>query len=149
MPPIPNGYHTITAYLHVSDARRAIEFYKEAFGASELYRMESPDGRIGHAELQVGDSRLMLADEHPEVGALSPQTIGGSGVSFLIYTEDVDALFDRAMKAGATVTRPLANQFYGDRTGNLKDPFGHSWTLATHVEDVSPEEIDKRIKAAR
>jgi PhnB protein len=134
--------------LIVSGATKAIEFYKKAFGATELFRMPQPDGRIGHAEMQIGDSRMMLADEHHEIGAKSPQTIGGSAVSILLYVEDVDRVFNQAVVAGAKVVRPLENQFYGDRMGGITDPFGHAWYIATHVEDVSPEEMQKRAAAA-
>ena len=142
--PVPDGYHSITPYLVVKGGARAIEFYRGAFGATELMRMAQPDGRIGHAELRIGDSVLMLADEHPEIGARSPQTIGGSPVSILLYVPDVDATVARAVEAGATLTRPVADQFYGDRTGGVTDPFGHVWYVATHVEDVSPEELERR-----
>jgi PhnB protein len=142
--PIPEGYHTVTPYLMIRDAARAIEFYKEAFGAKEIHRMVMPEGRIGHAEIQIGDSRIMLADEFPEMGFVGPQTRGGTTVSLMVYVEDVDAVFDRAVKAGAKVTRPIANQFYGDRLGGLEDPFGHAWHISTHIEDVSPEEMQRR-----
>jgi PhnB protein len=145
--PIPEGYHSVTPYLVVRGAARALDFYKQAFGAIELLRMEAPDNRIGHAEIRIGDSHIMLADEHPEMGAKSPETWGGSPVSLMLYVEDVDRVFAQAVEAGAVVERPLANQFYGDRTGGLKDPFGHVWYVATHIEDVSPEEMDRRAKA--
>jgi PhnB protein len=145
--PIPDGYHTATPYLIVSGAAKALEFYKQAFGATELFRMPQPDGRIGHAEIQIGNSRLMLADEHHEIGAKSPQTIGGTAVSILLYVEDADRIFNQAVAVGAKVTRPLENKFYGDRMGSLTDPFGHEWHIATHVEDVSPEELQKRAAA--
>jgi PhnB protein len=146
--PIPDGYHSVTPYIIVGDGARAIEFYKEAFGATELFRMDGPDGKIGHAEIKIGDSHVMLADEHPEMNARSAQTLGGSPVSLLVYVEDVDATFSRAIEAGATERRPVANQFYGDRVGGLEDPFGHVWYVATHVEDVAPEELQKRAAAA-
>ncbi len=146
--PIPDGYATVTPYLYVRDAARAIDFYTKAFAAIELYRLASPDGRIGHAEILIGTSRIMLADEFPEMNVKGPQSLEGTSVGFLIYVEDVDARFDRAIAAGATVVRPLKDQFYGDRSGSLADPFGHSWTIATHVEDVSPEEIQSRFAAA-
>lgn len=146
--PIPDGYHTATPYLIVKGAAQAIEFYKKAFGATELLRMEQPGGKVGHAEIKIGDSTIMLADEAPDVDARSPQTIGGSPVSILLYVEDVDAVFTKAVAAGAAVQRPVANQFYGDRTGGVKDPFGHVWYIATHVEDVSPDEMRKRAAAA-
>ncbi|MDQ3747161.1 MAG: VOC family protein [Acidobacteriota bacterium] len=146
--PIPEGYGTVTPYLIVDGAARAIEFYKEAFGAEESFRMEGPGGRVGHAEIKIGDSHVMLADEHPEMGARGPQSFGGSPISLVLYVEDVDATVRRAVKAGAKLTRPVANQFYGDRTGGLEDPFGHAWYVATHVEDVSEEEMKKRAAAA-
>jgi PhnB protein len=145
--PIPDGYHAVTPYLIVKGAARAIEFYAKAFGARELFRMARPDGRVGHAELQVGDSRVMLADEHLEIGAKSPQTIGGSPVTLHLYVADVDATVVRAVDAGARLDRPVAHQFYGDRSGGLTDPFGHVWYVATHVEDVPPEELERRAKA--
>lgn len=146
--PIPEGYHTATPYLIVKGGVDAIEFYKKAFGAKESFRMMRPDGRVGHAEIKIGDSVIMLADEHPEIGARSPQTIGGSPISIHLYVEDVDAVFNRAVAAGAKVQRPLQDQFYGDRTGGLLDPFGHAWYVATHVEDIAPEELQKRAAAA-
>jgi PhnB protein len=142
--PIPDGYHSITPYLIVSDATRAIEFYKRAFGATESFRLGAPGGKVGHAELRFGDSTVMLADEFPEVEARGPQTIGGSPVHLLLYVEDVDAVFAAALDAGAIEARPVQDQFYGDRAGNLTDPFGHSWTIATHKEDVSAEEMERR-----
>jgi PhnB protein len=146
--PIPDGYHTATPYLIVNGAAEAIEFYKRAFGATELLRMADPQGRIGHAEIRVGDSVIMLADEHPDMGYRGPRSMGGSSVSILLYVDDVDTIFDRALSAGATVQRPIANQFYGDRSGKLEDPFGHVWSIATHVEDVPPEEMLRRAEAA-
>jgi PhnB protein len=146
--PIPEGYGAVTPYLIVDGAARAIEFYKQAFGAEETFRMEAPGGRVGHAEIKIGDSHVMLADEHPEMGARGPRTIGGSPISLVLYVEDVDATVSRAVEAGAKLTRPVANQFYGDRTGGLEDPFGHAWYVATHVEDVSEEEMKKRAAAA-
>lgn len=145
--PIPPGYHSITPYLIVNDGEAAIAFYKQAFGATELMRMAGPDGKIGHAEIRIGNSPLMLADEHPEMGARSPQSLGGTPVSMLIYLDDVDVWFPRAVSAGGQVVRPLADQFYGDRSGTLVDPFGHMWTLATHREDVSHEELQRRAEA--
>jgi PhnB protein len=146
--PIPEGYGAVTPYLIVDGAARAIEFYKEAFGAEETFRMEGPGGRVGHAEIKIGDSHVMLADEHPEMGARGPRSFGGSPISLVLYVEDVDATVSRAVEAGAKLTRPVANQFYGDRTGGLEDPFGHAWYVATHVEDVSEEEMKKRAAAA-
>jgi len=145
--PIPDGYHTVTPYLIVKGAAAALEFYKKAFGATELMRMASPDGKVGHAEIRIGDSPIMLADEFPEMGALSPQSLGGSPVGILLYVPDVDAMAGQAIAAGATVVRPLKDQFYGDRSGTFTDPFGHKWTIATHKEDLSPEEIERRSKA--
>jgi PhnB protein len=145
--PIPDGYHTATPYLIVNGAAKALEFYKKAFGATELLRFEM-GGKVGHAEIQIGDSRIMLADEFPEMGARGPQAFGGSPVGLCLYVEDVDAWFDRAVTAGATVERPVKDQFYGDRSGSLVDPFGHKWTIATHKEDVSVEEMHRRCEAA-
>lgn len=145
--PIPDGYHTLTPYLTVKGASEAIAFYTRAFGAEELFRMAQPDGRIGHAEIRIGNSPIMLADEFPEMGNKSPGTLGGSPISLLIYVEDSDAIFARAVAAGATVLRPMADQFYGDRSGMVKDPFGHTWSISTHREDVSPDELERRAKA--
>jgi PhnB protein len=145
---IPEGYHTVTPYLVVDGAARAIEFYKEAFGAKELFRMAGPDGQVGHAEIMIGDSHVMLSDEHPQMNARGPQSFGGSPVSFVLYVADVDASVERAVAAGAKLTRPVADQFYGDRTGGVEDPFGHAWYIATHIEDVSPEELQRRAAAA-
>ena len=146
--PIPEGYSSVTPYLIVSSAARAIDYYKLAFGATELMRFEGPGGTIAHAELQIGNARIMLADESPQTGHKSPESLGGSGTGLMLYVEDVDTVFTRAVNAGAEVTRPLQNQFYGDRSGNLTDPFGHMWTLATHVEDVSEEEMQRRMAAS-
>lgn len=146
--PIPEGYHTVTPYLYIKDAGRALEFYKQAFGATEVFRMDGPDGRVGHAEIKIGDSHIMLADEFPEMNARSPQTIGGSPVSLLLYVEDVDTVFNRAVETGAKSLKPVQDQFYGDRTGGIEDPFGHVWYIATHIEDVSPEEMHQRAAAA-
>jgi PhnB protein len=144
---IPNGYHTATPYLIIKGAAEAIEFYKKAFGARELMRLADPTGKVGHAEIQIGDSPLMLADEHPEMGYCGPQAYGGTPVGLCLYVEDVDAQFERAVAAGGTAVRPVQDQFYGDRSGTLKDPFGHVWTLATHKEDLSPEEIQRRFES--
>lgn len=142
----PDGYHSITPYLITHDAAGAIEFYKQAFGATELMRLPGPGGKVMHAEIKVGDSPIMLADEFPDMGIHSAKSLGGSPVSLMIYTEDADAMFARAIAAGATEQKPLADQFYGDRSGTIGDPFGHSWTIASHIEDVSPEEIDRRFQ---
>jgi PhnB protein len=144
---IPDGYHTATPYLIVKGAAQAIEFYQRAFGAVEQFRMAKPDGQVGHAEIRIGDSVIMLADEHPDIGYRSPSSLGGSPVSIMLYMEDVDGVFARALEAGARAQRGVADQFYGDRNGILEDPFGHVWTIATHVEDVPPEEIERRVAA--
>jgi PhnB protein len=141
---IPDGYHTVTPYLIIKGAAAAIEFYKRVFGATELMRMPSPDGRIGHAEIKIGDSAIMLADEHPEMGYRSPQSLGGTAVSMMVYVDRVDDVVKRAVEAGAKEMRPVENQFYGDRSGTLQDPYGHTWTIATHMEDIPPEEMRKR-----
>jgi PhnB protein len=147
--PIPEGYHAITPYLIVKGAAKAIEFYKHAFNATELLRMPGPGGRIMHAELKLGDSVVMLADEAPEMGYRAPagDSSGGASVSLYLYDADVDATVNRAVAAGAKVTRPVADQFYGDRNGTLVDPFGHVWSVGTHKEDVSPEEMKRRMAA--
>ncbi|HJZ83803.1 MAG TPA: VOC family protein [Polyangia bacterium] len=145
--PIPEGYHTVTPYLTVKDAARAIDFYKKAFGAEETVRMPGPDGRIMHAELRIGNSMVMLADENPQMGSKSPQTLGGTAVGLMIYCDDADALFKRASAAGATVSQPLADMFWGDRFGGLKDPFGHNWSIATHIKDLAPAEMKKAQEA--
>jgi PhnB protein len=151
VPFTPEGYHSVTAYLIVDDAAKALDFYREAFGATEIYRLPMPDGpgggeKIGHAEIQIGDTRLMLADEFPQMNALSPATRGGATASFMIYVEDADAAFDKAIRAGARADRPVTNEFWGDRIGTVVDPFGHKWSLATHVEEVSTQEIQQRMK---
>jgi PhnB protein len=145
--PIPDGYHTVTPYLVVQGAAAAIDFYKQAFGASELFRMNGPDGKVGHAEIRIGDSPIMLADESPQMGARGPKSIGGSPISIMLYVEDCDAVVQRAVAAGAKLTRPVQDQFYGDRSGGLEDPFGHTWYIATHKEDVPPEEMRRRAAA--
>jgi PhnB protein len=145
--PIPDGHHTATPYLIVKDAARAIQFYKKAFGATETLRLADPSGKVGHAEIKIGDSPIMLADELPEMGARSPQAFGGTPVSICLFVNDADALFNQAVAAGAKALRPIKDQFYGDRSGTLTDPFGHVWTVATHKEDVPPEEIKKRFAA--
>ncbi len=147
--PIPDGYRGITAYLYMDDAAAAIEFYTRAFGAKELFRMAGGPGKIGHAELAIGESRLMLADEAPQIGALCPKTIGGCPSTLLLYVEDVDQVVERAVAAGARLTRPVENKFYGDRSGMFEDPSGHSWSIATHVEDVPPEELARRAAAMK
>jgi PhnB protein len=146
--PIPEGYHSVTPYLIVRGGADAIEFYKKAFGALELFRFPSPDGKIGHAEIKVGNSPIMLADEFPDMGYKGPQSLGGSPVSLMIYVDDVDTVFQQAVDAGATVKEALQDKFYGDRMGTVIDPFGHRWHLATHKEDVSVEEMQRRAKAA-
>ena len=146
--PIPEGYHSVTPYLILDDATAALEFYKKALGAVELMRFPAPGGKIGHAEIKIGDSPVMLADENPEMDARSARTIGGSPISLMVYVEDVDALVARAVAAGAKIVRPVANQFYGDRTGGIDDPFGFHWYIATHIEDVPPDELEKRAAKA-
>ena len=145
---IPDGYHTATAYLIVNGAARAIDFYKQAFGATEGIRLAGPNGKVGHAEIKIGDSHIMLADENPQMGQghTSASTIGASPVSLYVYLPDVDSVIKRAAAEGAKIIKPVENQFYGDRSGFLQDPFGHLWGVATHVEDVSPEEMKERVK---
>jgi PhnB protein len=143
----PEQYHTITPYLYVKGAAKALDFYKAAFGAVEVFRMPMPDGRIGHAEFKIGDSVVMLADEFPEGKVVGPQTLGNSSVGILLYVADVDAVTNKAVSLGSKIEKPLANQFYGDRTATVCDPFGHKWTIATHVEDVTPEEMERRMAA--
>lgn len=145
--PVPDGYHTITPYLSLKGAAAAIDFYKKAFGATEVMRMAQPDGRIGHAELQVGDSRVMLADEAPDMDFRSPQAIGATPVHLHMYVTDVDAVVSQAVGAGARVLRPVQDQFYGDRSGTVADPYGHVWHVSTHKEDLSMEEIGRRAAA--
>jgi len=144
---IPDGFHTATPYLIVNGAARAIEFYKQAFGATEVMRIGAPGGKVGHAEIKIGDSHLMLADEHPEMDARSPQAIGGTPVGLMLYLQDCDSVVAKAVSLGAKVVKPVQDQFYGDRSGTILDPFGHKWTIATHKEDVSPEEMKKRAAA--
>jgi PhnB protein len=146
---VPDGYHTVTPYLVVKGAARALDFYKKAFDAKELFRMDGPGGSIGHAEFQIGDSRIMVSDEMPEMGSRAPETVGGSPVGLCLYIDNVDATFKQAVAAGAKVERELKDQFYGDRSGTVVDPFGHKWTLATHKEDVSPEEMQRRMAAMK
>lgn len=145
--PIPKGYHSLTPYITVKDTRKALEFYKTAFGAKEVERFSMPDGSIGHAVIEIGDSRIMIADENIEWGNKSPQTLGGTSVSLCLYVKDVDAVFNSALHAGAKVTGDMVvkDQFYGDRSGTLTDPFGHQWSIMTHIEDVSNEEIQRRL----
>ena len=142
--PIPDGYHSVTPYLIIRGASDAIDFYGKVFGTKERMRMPMPDGKVGHAELELGDSVIMLADEFPDMEIKGPATLGGSPVNVHIYVDDVDATFERAVSAGADVLQPLENKFYGDRAAQLRDPFGHVWSIATHVEDVSIEEMKRR-----
>jgi PhnB protein len=144
--PIPDGYHSVTPYLCLKNADAAIKFYEKAFGAKEIMRMPTPGGGVAHAEISMGDSRIMLSDEMPAWGNKSAETLGGSPISLAVYVENVDSAFDQAVKAGATVKRPVEDQFYGDRAGTLMDPFGYQWSLMTHKEDVSSEEMQKRMK---
>ena len=146
--PIPEGYRTATPYLVIDGAAEAIDYYKKAFGAKERMRMEAPDNRIGHAEIEIGDSKLMLSDPFPQSSTKPPTELGGTSVSIFMYVEDVDAVVQKAVDAGATVTMEVDDQFWGDRFGSITDPFGHSWSIATHVEDLTPEEIEDRGKAA-
>lgn len=141
----PDGYHSVTPYLIVNGADRALDFYKKAFGATEVMRMTQPDGKIGHAEIRIGDSVVMMADEFPERGIRSPESYGGSPISLLVYVDDVDSLFPQAIAEGGKELSPVRDQFYGDRSGILQDPFGHTWSIATHKEDLTPEQIQQRI----
>jgi PhnB protein len=145
--PIPEGYHSVTPYLILSGAGEAIAFYEKALGAEEIMRLADPSGTVHHAEIRIGDSRIMLADEHPEIGALSPKTVGGSPVSIHLYVEDVDRAVERAVAAGAKLVRPVADQFYGDRVGGIEDPFGYRWFIATHTEGLTIDEIRRRAAA--
>jgi PhnB protein len=145
---IPEGYHSITPYLAVDGGADAIAFYKAAFGATEVMRMAAPGGKVGHAEVEIGGSRIMLADEHPDMGFRSPKAIGGSPVSLHLYVEDVDAVTRQAVAAGAKERRPVRDQVHGDRSGTLEDPFGHVWHIATHKEDLSPDELKRRAEGA-
>ena len=147
VPNIPAGYHTVTPYLGVRDAVSAVDFYRRAFGAELVLKLTMPDGKYAHAEIKIGDSHIMMAEENPEWGNKSPATLGGSPVSFMVYMPDVDAAFARALAAGCTQVRPIEDQFYGDRTGTLKDPYGFQWSLGTHIEDVSEAECQKRMEA--
>jgi len=146
--PIPEGFHSVTPYLVVQDAGAAMAFYTRAFGARELMRMPGPDGRIMHAELQIGDSRVMLSDEMPQMGATSPKTLRGTPVSLFFYVDNVDAVYQSAIASGATAKAPVSDMFWGDRWGTLVDPFGHEWQVATHTEDLTPDEMGKRAAAA-
>jgi len=143
--PIPDGYPRVTPYLIVNGANAAIDFYVSVFGAKERMRMPGPDDKVGHAELEIGESMIMLADEFPDMGARSPKSIGGSPVTIHVYVEDVDATVALAVKAGATITRPVEDKFYGDRGGEIADPYGHRWSIATHIEDLSPAEMQRRM----
>lgn len=145
--PIPEGYAGATPYLIVDDGNRALDFYKKAFGAEELFRIGAPGEKIGHAEIKLSGGVIMVADEFPDMGAVAPKSLGGSPVSLVVYVEDVDRLIERALAAGATLVSAAENKFYGDRMGTLKDPFGHSWHFATHVEDVPPDELERRAAA--
>jgi PhnB protein len=142
--PIPDGYHSVTPYLIVKGAAKALDYYKQALGATELFRVDGPGGTVGHADIKIGDSIVMLADEFPQMGFRGPEALGGSPVGLMIYVPDVDTQFAQALAAGGTMVKPLQNQFYGDRSGTIRDPFGHLWTISTHVEDVSPEEVARR-----
>jgi PhnB protein len=144
---IPEGYHAVTPYLVVDGAAKALEFYKRVFGATERMRMPGPDGKIGHAEITLGGSVIMLADEHPEMGARAPRAFGGSPVSIMLYVDDVDATVKNALAAGAKLVRPVEDKFYGDRAGTIDDPFGHRWHVSTHKEDVPPDELARRAAA--
>ena len=143
--PIPDEYPRVTPYLYIDGAEAAIDFYTTVLGAKERMTMPGPEGKVGHAELSIGDSLIMLADEYPDMGSRGPRSVGGSPVTVHVYVEDVDATFERAIDAGATALRPVENKFYGDRGGEFEDPFGHRWSIATHVEDVSPEEMQQRM----
>jgi PhnB protein len=145
--PVPEGYHAVTPYLIVDGAAKALDFYKQVFGAKERMRMPGPGGKVGHAEINIGDSVIMLADEHPEMGARGPKSFGGSPTSIVLYVENVDATVKAAVGAGAKILRPIEDKFYGDRSGTIEDPFGHHWHVSTHVEDVSPEELQRRAAA--
>jgi PhnB protein len=145
--PIPDGYPRVTPYLYIDGAKAAIDFYTSILGAKERMTMPGPDGKVGHAELTIGDSVIMLADEFPDMGVLGPKSVGGSPVTIHVYVEDVDATFDRAISAGATVLRPVEDKFYGDRGGEFEDPYGHRWSIATQMEDLSPEEMQNRMGA--
>jgi PhnB protein len=144
--PIPEGYSSVTAYLTHRNCDAAIKFYQKAFGAKELFRLTTPNGGVAHAEIQVGTARIMMADENPTYGNKSPETLSGSPVQFMLYVEDADKAFDKAVTAGATVKRPVSNEFYGDRVGTVVDPFGYQWSIGAHVEDVAPDEMKRRME---
>lgn len=144
--PIPAGYHSVTPYLVIDGAAQAIAWYQDVFGGREVMQLDAPDGRIGHAEVEIGDNRIMLADQHPEMEAYAPGHYGGSPITLVLYLPDVDAVVAKAVGAGATLTRPVEDKFYGDRMGSITDPFGHVWHIATHVEDVAPAEIARRMR---
>jgi PhnB protein len=143
---VPDGHHTVTPYLAIQNAVQALEFYKRAFGAVEIFRLMMPDGRLGHAEIKLGDSIIMMADEFPEYGGKAPPTLGGTPVNIHLYVDDVDAFVKKAVAAGATERKPIKDQFYGDRSGQLEDPYGHQWWVATHKEDIAPDEMQKRVQ---
>ncbi|MGH7320699.1 MAG: VOC family protein [Candidatus Rokuibacteriota bacterium] len=145
---VPEGYHSATPYLIVDGAAKALDFYTRVFGATERMRMGGPGGKVGHAEISIGDSVIMLADEHPEMGARGPRAFGGSPVSVMLYVEDVDATVKTALAEGAKLLRPVEDKFYGDRSGSIEDPFGHHWHVSTHIEDVPPDEMERRAAAA-
>jgi len=147
--PIPEGYHAVTPYLSVAGAAQALDFYKKAFGAREIMRIESPGDKVGHAEIEIGGSRVMMADEFPEMGFRGPKAYGGSPVHIHLYVEDADKTVEQAVASGAKIIRAVANQFYGDRSGSIEDPFGHVWHIATHQEDLTPEEMQQRAGAAK
>ena len=146
--PIPEGYPRVTPYLHVDGAEAALGFYKDVLGAEERMRMPGPGGKLGHAELEIGESVIMLADEFPDMGVRGPRTIGGTAVTLHVYVEDVDTVFEAALAAGATAVQPVENRFYGDRVGQFEDPFGHRWSIASHIEDVPPDEMERRMSEA-
>ncbi|MEO8432105.1 MAG: VOC family protein [Acidobacteriota bacterium] len=144
---VPEGYHAVTPYLIIDGAAAAIDFYKKVFGAVEVMRLPGPDGRLGHAEITIGDSHVMMADENPDMNVRAPKSVGGSPISLLLYVDNVDQTVERAVAAGAKLVRPVEDKFYGDRMGGIEDPFGHQWYVGTHIEDVSPEEMEKRMAA--
>jgi PhnB protein len=146
--PIPDGYTAVTPYLTIKDAANAIDFYKKAFNATEKFRMTAPDNKIAHAEIMIGNATIMLSDEFPTMGAKGPQTFGGTPVGIMLYVDDVDSVAERAVKAGAKLQQPVEDKFYGDRLGTLEDPYGHRWFIATHIEDVSPDEVKRRAEEA-